>query len=178
MKYKEGDVVYLEGKIERVDEGDELYKYRVMFRDGSEDWFDEEGIVGKTYTQGLADAWEVARRIAIEDVLGGIPCEELRKIFGTPSTVEIFFNNSYESAAKKIEAYEKEKEIKVGDVVVQRDTQKKFLVVTEEDDNSVYEFGVIDLETLMLDRICNDTKIFKKTGKHIDIESLLKQIGE
>ena len=173
MKFKPGDEVLVKAEITDIHECTDK-PYFVMPNFDSVDWVSEDKIIpmGKTYTQGLADAWELVRK------LGEIEQDEREKMFSYRSVKAIIEDCTIEEVKDRIEAYEKKKEIKVGDVLESKDEKRRFLVVTEEDDDSIYEFGVIDLKTMTLDRICNYPKGFIKTGKHIDIESLLRQIGE
>lgn len=172
--FKVGDEVLVKAEI-MADDGRGGKQIKLKGIDGFPyAWFEEYELIpaDKTYTQGLADAWELAKKIL---EMRGMERDNVFKLGDFANILEFV---TPEEAIAKIEAYEREKEIKVGDVVESTTTQRKFLIVTEETDNSDYDFGVIDLETMMIDRICNDTKHFKKTDKHIDIESLLRQIGE
>lgn len=124
----------------------------------------------EAYIKGLNEAWKCARKIFTTD------CATLQKVLGSSDEGTIIMLNEPQAILAKLEAYENE--IKVGDVVESTTTGKEFLIITEENDDSDYEFGVIDLERMIIDRICNDTRYFKKTGKHIDIQSVLEQIKE
>ena len=143
----------------------------------SEDTLEMERM--KALNEGRNEVWELAKKIAVEPEIGGYDGMQLHDIFGFSDMDGVFTSYSPQEALAKLEAYEKEQnEIKVGDVVESTTTGKEFLIITEENDDSDYEFGVIDLEGMIIDRICNDTRYFKKTGKHIDIQSLLEQIKE
>jgi len=66
------------------------------------------------------EAWDAARKIAVNADHGGLSAEALREIFavGTASIARIFDNFSASEAIEKIRQYEQEKEeIKVGDEV-------------------------------------------------------------
>ena len=54
-----------------------------------------------------AEAWEIARRITRDEVLGGFSNEELGKIFDTIYPDEIFNRYTPEEAKAKIEEWEK-----------------------------------------------------------------------
>ena len=133
-------------------------------------------VADKTYEKGLADAWELARKIAADVKEGGFSCDDLKEMFGGYMSSLILSKNTYEQALAKIEAYEKEKsEIKVGDVV-------EFYYETEEPKEKgvvtwVLENGVAVVWVSGETEHCKKTEL-TKTGKHIDIESLLRQIGE
>lgn len=171
--YKVGDEVFIKAEITDVHPESER-PYFVQPCYDSVNWVSKNKLYrcDGNYEQGLADAWDLVRKVY------ALELDEREKILGYQGLKPILEDLSPEYVADAIESYEKEKEIKVGDVIESRRSKRKFLIVTEEDDNSDYDFGVIDLETMMIDRICNDLCYYKKTGKHIDIESLLRQIGE
>lgn len=54
-----------------------------------------------------AEAWEIARRITLDEVLGGFSNEELSEIFGTIYPDEIFSRYMPEEAKAKIAEWEK-----------------------------------------------------------------------
>ena len=129
-----------------------------------------ECITDKTYVDGLKDAWELAKKIYDSPYDGGLTNEAIEEIFGCEFG-SVARKYTAEEALAKIEAYEKEKEIKVGDVVECNGFKGVVLHIFHSGSlNIVYENGII--ETLASVQEC------KKTGKHIDIESLLRQIGE
>lgn len=125
----------------------------VMYEDNSE-----------AYNKGLNDAWELAKKIDLFDE------KERTKIFGYLTSEYIKERYTPQEVLAKLEAYEKEQnEIKLGDIIICYDKEG---VVTKVDDNYfniVYEDGSSDKISQI---ICK-----KKTGKHIDIQSVLKQIG-
>lgn len=162
--YKVGDEVFVKAKVVEVDDG----YVRIRTEGYGERTFTVNfaGLNPKTYTQGIADAWELA------DKLNNMPLTDIIELFGIDiAREEVFKEISPEEALAKIEAYEKEKEIKVGDIVT-IESVKGMAVVTNVGEGSVnvmWDDGIAgNCETYRL----------KKTGKHIDIESLLRQIGE
>ena len=118
---------------------------------------------------GQNEAWELARKIAVIPKDGGYGGSKLIEIFNTALNNEIF-NLTYPEAAAKVAEWEKAKEeIKVGDVVSH---EEKYGVVISEgticfrgftDDGTPFEW---------YKERCT------KTGRHIDIDGFLKQIGE
>ena len=118
------------------------------------------------------EAWELVRKIVLygEDVYSG---KELKEIFDCTHTQEIIRNHTYPEAAAKVAEWEKAKEeIKVGDVLEGiYDNTFKCMVTNLCPDNIAYL--VFDDGTT---GIC-DLNNFKKTGRHIDLDSFLKQIG-
>ena len=115
------------------------------------------------------EAWELAGKIALLE--NGYSNNKLKEIFGSIYLNDIF-NLTYIAAAAKVEAWEKAKEeIKVGDEVELINGVKFFVTYSCEDIvNGVSGCGR-----------CFDGILVQeceKTGRHIDIDSFLKQIGE
>ena len=121
----------------------------------------------QAFNQGAETAWELARKIAVIPKNGGYGGSKLIEIFNT-ALIEEIFNLTYSEATAKVAAWEKAKEeIKVGDVVSH---EEKYGVVISEgticfrgftDDGTPFEW---------YKERCT------KTGRHIDIDSFLKQI--
>ena len=176
MKYKPGDEVFIKAEITDVSDCSER-PYFVAPDCRSINWVSEDKIIpmDKTYEMGLTDAWELAKKVVCSVVKGGFSCDEFEKRFGDIYTEDVFVKYTAEEALAKIESYEKKNEIKAGDVVYySKDGDISMQsIVTKIEGNVVY--------TVYSDGSCgreyypND---LKKTGKHIDIESLLRQIGE
>lgn len=172
--YKVGDEVLIKGEVIEV-MNDVPYPVRVRL--GSDNGglvFANDEVcyankIVKTYEMGLNDAWDLAKKIRVQQSDGGIPLNEIENIFGTVYIDKIFKNNTYAEALAKIEAYEKEKEIKPTDIV---EYNGKNWVVTE-----VYKGEYL---------IWNGKKVIhtanvKKVGSAESIEplaELLRQIGE
>lgn len=132
-----------------------------------------ETLKSEEYIRGLSDAWELAKQICLHPDKGGLTCKQLIEIFGGSNYHELFIDFTAEEALAKIEAYEKEKEIKVGDEVVHtmgRNENKLF--VTSISDGMVKGFEINEVSFTF------PNQFIQKTGNHIDIESLLRQIGE
>ena len=118
--------------------------------------------------EGHSEAWDLARKITVIPKDGGYGGSKLIEIFNT-ALIEEIFNLTYSEAAAKVAEWEKAKEeIKVGDVVSH---EEKYGVVISEgticfrgftDDGTPFEW---------YKERCT------KTGRHIDIDSFLKQIG-
>lgn len=117
------------------------------------------------YNKGLNDAWELARKIDIFDE------EERTKIFGYLTSEYIKEHYTVQEALAKLKAYE-EAQIEVGDVV-KFETGENGIVTYINCDGDLMGFSEDGrLFTEMPISCC------KKTGKHIDIKSILEQIGE
>ena len=168
--YKVGDEVSVKGEITKVCESGVVVKAHYF----GEAYFDRSNmdLIGKTYEQGLADAWELAKKIRVQPRDGGIPNSELEEIFGTTFIDTIFKNNTCAEALAKIEAYEKEKEIKVKDIVIYHDCPGTGVVtyVDSEHTTVMWENG----------RFGEYQKCYlEKTGETADcLDDLFRQIGE
>lgn len=162
-KYKVGDKVLLEGEIVEMN-NNHHFPYKVKFINDAEEIFSENelSIISKTYSDGLADAWELARKV------NAMSEDEFDKCFNFDWQCTTDF--TYQEVLAMVEAYEKEKEIKVGDVVTCFNDYKG--VVLDCDDEQ-------ELVDVFSENGCVDGLVFsdvKKTGRHIDISSILEQI--
>ena len=120
---------------------------------------------------GQNEAWELARKIVIQN---GYSSHDLYEIFGSSDLQHVLENYTYPEAAAKVAQWEKAKEeIKVGDVF--QDNDGNNAIVTSIKGNTVY-YMWDDGDTRS--GFAEDVKKhFTKTGRHIDIDSFLKQIG-
>lgn len=127
--------------------------------------------LAEAYNQGLNDAWELARKIVLDVSKGGIPERNMRSMFGEKWTVsDILKNYTPQEALAKLEAYEKE--IEVGDVVRLKGSDKEYVVTTIDEDRCSEIYCGVSKDGAWFAQ-CN----VEKTGKHIDIKSVLQQIG-
>lgn len=123
----------------------------------------------EAYNEGLNDAWELAKKIVSNPGEGGFSVKELINIFETSLMKNVFNEYSAQEAIEIIEAYEKEQaEIKVGDVVTAYSTEGIVTKCNEDFVTVINKNGVSDKWAKF---VC------KKTGKHIDLSDLFKQIG-
>lgn len=127
----------------------------------------------QAFNQGAEAAWELANKITCQPINGGFNQSEFEEIFGDSYISEIFKNYTYPKAAAKVAEWEKAKEeIKVGDVLEEIEYSNIKCVVTKPHSSNmaylVFSDGSVGLNKL------ND---LRKTGRHIDIDSFLKQIG-
>ena len=127
----------------------------------------------QAFKQGAETAWELARKF----VLNKYSEEELKEIFGHAYSQIIMRNYTYSEASAKVAEWEKAKEeikdeeIKVGDVLEGiYDNEVKCIVTNLCPDNMAYL--VFDDGTAGMHKLNN----FKKTGRHIDLDSFLRQI--
>ena len=119
----------------------------------------------QAFNQGAETAWELARKINDMDIYD---IEEIFFEAGAFHLGNVLENYTYPEAAAKVAEWEKAKEIKLGDVVSH---EEKYGVVISEgticfrgftDDGTPFEW---------YKERCT------KTGRHIDIDGFLKQIG-
>lgn len=158
MEYKVGDEVLVKAKI--------ITGTRRCFGVDIEDnRFDvsEDNII-PVPDMTAEEAWDLARKIE------AMRSDVLLEIFCMDSCYCILQDFTPQEAKAKIEAWEAEKEIKVGDVV---DHNGEIGIVTNTDDeegfyNVLYSNGSTS---------AHDCRNLKKTGRHIDITGLLEQIG-
>ena len=125
------------------------------------------------YQRGLEDAWNVARKIAVETDDGGVSISALYEMFGTESMRMIMKNNTVYDAIAKLKAYEEKQkaddEIKVGDEVIY--IEHKFIVfATETEEHYASLFDVNGRHASASQSEC------KKTGRHFDIDKILAEM--
>jgi len=143
---------------------DKLQKYGTVT---PSEWYE---MLSEQYNKGLQDTWELARKIVLQTSKGGMPEKDMESIFGEKWTISnIFKNFTPQEALAKIEAYEKSQQIQVGDVVKVKDKTYEFIATVIKGDRiqgvgSNGEVYMVEKERLV------------KTGRHIDITSILEQI--
>ena len=162
MKYKVGDEVLLKARITSV------FSRTYTANCGCGNFYITNKSILQEPQMTAEEAWEIAKKILLYPAHGGFNATELEEIFGR---TEHLWELTPQQAKAKIEAWEAEKEIRVGDVVD-----------ICGDKGIVTSFGTDGdtIHVLYLDGIVNSyrkDKDIKKTGRHIDIEGLLKQIG-
>lgn len=117
----------------------------------------------KTYIDGLNDAWELAKKLWHNDARTN------DDIYGIEYFIDIANDYTPQEALAKLEAYEKEQNIKVGDVVETEDCNG--VVIDQYADDRYY---------ILTENGCVEDWCYAeiaKTGKHIDLTDLFKQIG-
>ena len=134
----------------------------------------------EAYRRGLEDAWEAARKIFGYKIDGGIPIEELGKVFGYAEdalfcTADIIRHNTASEAIAKLKAYEEKQkaddEIKVGDEV-------------EDHTDSLHKKAAvwsINGDVLRVIAVGGGTWMLRKnnavcTGRHFDIDKILEEM--
>ena len=121
--------------------------------------------------EGHSEAWELARKIF------DMETNDIEDIFITEDAWNlgtVLNNYTYQEAAAKVDEWEKAKEeIKVGDVLEDMASSKVKCVVT-----NIYPGNMAYLVFNDGSAGMHELENMKKTGRHIDIDSFLKQIGE
>ena len=132
---------------------------------------EKKDCVEQARAEGQNEAWELVRKIFdmetndIEDIF----IKEDAWNLGT-----VLNNYTYQEAAAKVAEWEKIKEIKVGDILEDRDEGNKVIVTSLKGRVIclLWDDGRIGTTYVELAK-----GIFRNTGRHIDIDSFLKQIG-
>lgn len=138
-------------------------------------------LASEIYQRGLNDAWEFAKEIVVNmDVK-----KRAEVFFDSAEQVtheEPFKHFSYEEALIKLKAYEEKQKaadaIKVGDEVISLGTEGKAIekmspwFVTHE---TKYSYQGFDAEGMSHS---NPKKSVRKTGRHFDIDKILKEMQQ
>ena len=177
-KYKVGDKVVMEitDKVEVMEEPNYILSDATVVNQG---YIDKAAEPLSTYieqarAEGQNEAWELARKIYLPDGFEGFAPSELEEIFGGDNTDWIVGGHSYPEAAAKVSEWEKAKEeIKVGDILEDIADRSVKCVATNLYPNNMAYLVFSDGSAGM-----NELDNFKKTGRHIDIDGFLKQIGD
>lgn len=130
-----------------------------------------DGLAKDIYQRGLDDAWEAARKVALNPNENGLSLEEVYEIFGCATIQQAFRRYSAQQTIAKLKAYEKEQkkedEIEVRDEVIAYGCRG---VVTYVHKN---------LYTVMMsDGSCGNwgKGELKKTGKKHDIDKIMEEL--
>ena len=175
MKYKVGDEVLVKAVINDICVG-EVHPYEVKAADNQRCeslaraiYVREEDVI-PVPTMTAEEAWEIAKNL-----FANYSNAELDDIFEKGWSFPKLMELTPQEAKAKIEAWEAEKEIKVGDVVEFDDTANdlhRSMYVTSKYNDTDY-CGICRNG----DTYCVHKSELKKTGRHVDIEGILKQIG-
>lgn len=169
MGFKVGDTVLVESKISKIDPDNTC---KVQIDNGNYHWVTIDSIHpygSNEKNEGIAEGWELAKKIVLPKSDGGFDVDVLMKVFGTDDPCDILAMPVLE-VAEKVRAFnEANNAIKVGDVVTWND--KRILVT-----HTYRE---------LIDGICADgssvtlfAKEVTKTDDHINIGSLFEEIGK
>lgn len=164
MKYKVGDEVLVKAKIISGSR-----KYLGVEVEG--ECFDvcEDNIV-PVPDMSAEKAWEIAKNL-----FANYSNAELDDIFGKGWSFPKLMELTPQETKAKIEAWEQKREINVGDEVrIKEDPGDEYkFFVTDKDDFEISGFSGFNGSVFS----CRDISLYEKTGRHIDIEGILKQIG-
>ena len=124
----------------------------------------------QAFNQGAEAAWELARKIVLKN---GYSAYDLHEIFNCCGSHQALEGYTYSEAAAKVAEWERVKEeIKVGDVVRNKPHVSVEFCVTQIDYDG-YLYGVGRGGATYSGK---NPEYWEKTGRHIDIDSFLKQI--
>ena len=127
--------------------------------------------IERAFDRGCNAAWELARKIVLKN---GYSAYDLHEIFNCCGSHQALEDYTYPEAAAKVSEWKKAKEeIKVGDIIRNKySTSSEFCVTDIGCDGHLYGVGGYGLIYSN-----QDPEYWEKTGRHIDIDSFLKQIG-
>ena len=135
------------------------------------------------YEQGLADAWDAARKICLNECDGGMTPTEVNKIFGVGFYRDALLEYSASEAIEKIRQYEQEKEeqIQVGDEVKGKyGTTAGMLGIVTRLDDALQNYNVVwsDGSTICFTGYRERGDVVK-TGRHFpEIAEVLQKMKE
>ena len=171
MKYKVGDEVLVKANIvagKIIANTKNCYRVSI----GSSYFDISEDSIVPIPDMTAEEAWEIAREIET------MRSDTLLEIFDMNNLYYVLQDISPQQAKAKIEVWKTEKEIKVGDEVAHKkfphDDRCKFFI-TEIDNKRRRISGFSGFSGEVFSG--RDIDMYQKTGRHIDIEGLLKQIG-
>lgn len=149
------------------------YRYKVCAN--NDFWWYTESMLApyseKTYEQGLADAWELAKRLVCVKEQGGLSTDVMDKLFNSIYPEDVFDNYSCEEVIAKVKEYEERTKITPSKIV--EDNEGTRALVLDDYGEGVYfvltENGCVENWhregcVAVLDRT-------------IDVSELVKQIG-
>ena len=176
MKYKVGDEVLVKAKIHYIVNQETELPYEVKERNNGKIaprtiWIREEDIQPEP-PMTAEEAWELAMKIE------AMRSDALLKIFDMDSVYCILQDFTPMEAKAKIEAREAYKVIEIGDEVSLRsdpdnDDYKFIVTYIDNGENMIGGFSGFD-GGVFSER---DIRIYRKTGRHFDIEGMIEQIG-
>lgn len=179
MKYKVGDEVLVKVRIHHIvnQKTDLPYEVKTINNGKIEPrtiWIREEDIQSDS-PMTAEEAWELARRI-VGCSEHGLEETKRREIFSRDDAFDVFNLFSAKEAKAKIEACEAEKEIKVGDIVRPKTTKEREYMVTYISESRKLAGVCLQTGEVIPEAFEVSADSVVKTGRHIDIEGILKQI--
>ena len=141
---------------------------------------DAQKEIDEAYQRGLDDAWEAARKIVCDE---SFDSSTLMHIFNRRSSFDgIFGSFSASEAIAKLKAYEEKKEeddIKVGDELehtVSGYTSKAIFLEKIGNDEDEDWYKCLFWTGCGVAILSYPKRQFKRTGKHYDIDKILKEL--
>ena len=116
------------------------------------------------------EAWELARKINLPEINGGLTGEDLIEIFGTSILSSIFIRNTVYDAREKIKKWT-DKKINAGDVVKYPNGEVRYLVTRVEHNKNIVLHMVNLNNGTVTTTTCAD---MKKTGESIDLSDWIE----
>lgn len=176
MKYKIGDEVLVKARINSVSNIGTGLPYEVKEIDNKEDrprtiWVSEQDIQ-EVPDMTSEEAWEIAKKLFAD-----YSNAELDEIFGRGWSFPKLMELTPQQAKAKIEAWGVEKEIKVGDIVRPKTTKGREYMVTYISESRKLAGVCLQTGEVIPEAFEVSADSVVKTGRHIDIEGILKQIG-
>lgn len=168
MEYKVGDEILIKAVItgSREDES------KLLVRTTRNSFLVEKKDVIPAQDMTAEEAWEIAKNLFVE--YSNI---ELDEIFGKEWSFLKLMELTPQEAKAKIEAWEAEKEIKVGDVVRSKHYESREYLVTYISKNRIMAGVCLQTGEVIPEKSEVSTNSMVKTGRHINIDEILKQIG-
>ena len=141
--------------------------YQRGINDGS---LDVKQRVEGAYQRGLDEAWECARKVALNPNENGLSVEELDEIFGCATIQQVFRRYTVSEVIAKLKAYEEkaENDIRVGDEVIDEDGEKFWVTKIH---NGIAEGIMANGEVT-----CTYLNVTEQTGRHVDINKILEEM--
>ena len=133
------------------------------------------------YEQGLADAWDAARKIYLDSDKGGLAPREFTVIFDNMNMQDVFAKLSASDCIEKIRQYEHGEKITKGDVVRIKSAPEVEILVTYADEEHVSGIALTEVDgNCEIGDQYTDIVIHKveKTGKHYEIAEVLQKMRE
>lgn len=162
-------LVFDEKGLDRLEKAENLERlaYDRGYSKAENDYFkqtevDAENTMQAGYEKGLSDAWECLKKI---DELG---YDKKMEIFDVSNPIK---NLTPQEAIDKLKEWEEKHEIRVGDVV-DVDEIGTFVITCIENENL---YDCLKLGTLSGYTITDKT-VLKKTGNHIDLTEIFKEL--
>ena len=164
MGYKVGDEVLVKVAFSRYSDDYATFKFTGL--DGMcYEICPSPKIICKEPEMTAEEAWDIAKKLFAD-----YSNTKLDNIFGKGWSFPKLMELTPQEVKSRIEAWEAEKEIKVGDVVIR--CGESCIVTNKSRDDGFYDVLFEDGTTGAYQR-----SSLKKTGRHIGIEGILKQIG-